>query len=310
MDSNFRVSSHFARARPIDQFHCKLSVTGRIRAQCRGRIILEFPGESFSHGTCGSSCLASGAPKRKDVKTKYTLRCLILAIGVVSLFSSREFLRSSATAPSIAAHVRDKLQPPLPVPVVISEKETSAGIKQPDANSELAANALALSSFLPNSAVLGLDADTCARLEVYLQDARRVTYGLLVESGAVSKMPDGRIRIVISSQSSMANDIKNQVYSSIESIVGKDAMKQMRETLGPRFDAQFAYFGEYDTAIDLSIDRTPNSNEYVTMASAYAQVKLLGLSKSNIRSTSVERKDRFESQFFSLASLKSTARGS
>lgn len=131
----------------------------------------------------------------------------------------------------------------------------------------------------------------------------------MVESGTVSRLPDGRIHIEIAGESRRARELKDQVYSSMENIVGKDAMRQMQASLGPKFDAKFAYFGQYDTAIDVSIERTPNSNEYVTMISAYKQVNLLGFATANIRSTSVARKDGFESRFFSLSALNPTPNG-
>lgn len=231
---------------------------------------------------------------------------MVLALVAVLVLLSLQSQRSDAV--KITAATRAQLQPPAPASLG-SAKEPSFTLEKSSTSSDAASNALALSSFLSNSAVGGLDPDTCVRLEVYLQEVRRVTYQLLVESGTVARLPDGRIHVEIAGESGRANELKDQVHSSIESIVGKEAMKQMKESLGPGFEAKFAYFGQYDTTIDLSIARTPNSNEYITMASAYKQVKLLGLAKANIRSTSVERKDRFERQYFSLSALKPSPNG-
>ncbi len=165
------------------------------------------------------------------------------------------------------------------------------------ASDKVMADAIAVSSFFLQSELAGLSNEQLAQLEVVLASARRTTYELLVERGKVTKMPNGDIRIEIPAQGDMLAEMRNHVHESVASIVGKDTMRSLKYSLGQKFDAKFAYFGTFDTTIDLSFDRRSDPDSapaYVTMRNDYS---------GRIRSTHVLRIDRFESDFISLATL-------
>jgi hypothetical protein len=164
-------------------------------------------------------------------------------------------------------------------------------------------DATALSSFLASQLVADLTAEQQARLELFLQQSRKATYELLVEMGKAARMPDGSISIEIDAQGAGLNAMRDFIQAGIAEIVGPEKMKSLDEELGSKFEAKFAYFGRYDTAIHLSLDHGSGAlgaPTYVTMQSEYRRVNLLGIPSGLVRSTSVDRKQRFESNFFSV----------
>lgn len=162
---------------------------------------------------------------------------------------------------------------------------------------------IAMSSFLPNAAVAGLTDEQLARLEIFLGQARKTTYELLVEVGHATRLPDGTIRIDIPAQSDAMREMKDRVQRGVEEIVGSDRMESLSEEMGSKFDAKFAYFGRYETTLSLLLDQAaaaPDAPWYVTMRSEYKRVEMRGAAAGTVRTTSVHRKQNFESKFFSV----------
>jgi hypothetical protein len=169
-------------------------------------------------------------------------------------------------------------------------------------------DARAVSSFFSSSELAGLNDKQIAYLESLLTSAKRATYDLLIERGKITKLPDGSIRIEIPAQGRALKEMEDFARDSVRSIAAGANLKSLETSLGPRFEAQFAYFGKYDTVIDLSFDGhfyPKQPAEYVTMKSEYSRVNILGIPSGHIKATHVLTLNRFEADYMPLSSLKS-----
>lgn len=165
------------------------------------------------------------------------------------------------------------------------------------------ANALSLSSFFASNEVAGLSDEQLAQLELTLIAARKAAFALIVDRARVTAAQNGGLKITLTGQGEALAELKEYVMESIRAIVGPDYMKSLQHSLGTKFEHHFAYFGKYDTVIDLSIEERTNAPSLVTMTTSFEGLPL-GLFRGNISSTSVLYADRFEVEYFSPGSLR------
>lgn len=237
---------------------------------------------------------------------KKSLILVLLGILVVMIYLTKGLWRPSDPAVVTAVAKLEKLRRQAhpshgePTPAPSTPQTVSA------APASILAAAVALSSFLPTDKIAGLSEDQLVELEAVFQGARRSTYALLVEKAWVSQQPGGGIHIEIPAQGDGLKEMRDFVYASIEKVVGEERMASLEDSLGPKFDAKFAYFGEYETKIDLSFDGKSypaQAPDYVTMHNQYDGMRILG-GTGRITSTHVLRLNQFDRDFIPLNVLQ------
>lgn len=165
---------------------------------------------------------------------------------------------------------------------------------------------IALSSFFPPNVVGGLSNETLARLESTLMDARRTTYSLLLERGTITHTADGSYKVAISGSTALES-FRDAVYDVVADIVGTESAPMIVSAMGSKFDAHFAYFGRYDTELNISVELAPDSSKghsYVTMRSEFRRGVLSNkLLMNRMIATHVHSIDKFERNYLSLSDL-------
>lgn len=238
------------------------------------------------------------------MKTKVTIVSAIL-LGLCALVFLREQMPLRKRDPEVQRIVgglrQTQSQDALPAgPATAKRRAVKSSLHHYGAASpSVLADAVAVSSFFLPSELAGLSNEQLAQLEVVLSEARKATYELLLNRGQVSVRPGGQVEIVIPAQGAALAEMKSYVRGSIRDIVGDENMKALEHSLGPKFDAKFAYFGKYDTTIELSFDGKTAAGDrpaYVTMRNNYAT--------GQIKSTHVLKVDTFEADFFRLEAVK------